>query len=187
MYKKVVVSGLLGFVVLIAWGFIVNGVLGFNSRINMKQISDESLVYEVLKESIIEPGRYTLNPELTPAGMFPDGEPVYSIHYSGIGHESAGKVMLFQFTFLLLASMISVWMLSQTAPHILSSYRRKVLYFVTIGLLVAVFGELMNFGIDKYSLNDVLLLAANDILAWTLVGLVVAKSFSPEPSLITVS
>ncbi len=187
MYKKVVVSGLLGFVVLFAWGFVVNGIFGFNSRINMKQISDESLVYEVLKESIIEPGRYIINPKLTPAGMFPDGEPVFSVHYSGLGHDAAGKVMLYQFVFLLLASMISVWMLSQTAPQILSSNRRKVLFYVAIGLLFAVFGDLMNFAIDKYSLNDVLLLAANDILAWTLVGLVVAKSFRPEPSLISVS
>jgi hypothetical protein len=45
MFKKVVVSGLLGFVVLFAWGFIVNGVFGFNSRVNMKQIPDGRQVY----------------------------------------------------------------------------------------------------------------------------------------------
>ena len=179
MFKKVIGSGLLGFLVLFAWGFIVNGVLGFNSRINMKQIPNEGQVYKVLKESIVEPGRYILNPDLTPSGMFPDGEPVYSVHYSGIGHESAGKMMLFQFALLLLSSMIAVCMLSQTSQRVLISYPRKVLFFVAIGLLFAVFGDLMNFGIDKYSLTDALLIAANDILAWTLVGLVVAKSFRP--------
>lgn len=185
MFKKVVVSGLLGFVVLFAWGFVVNGVFGFNNRINMKQIPGERRVYEVLKDSIVEPGRYIFNPELTPAGMFPDGEPVFSLHYSGMGHDSAGKMMLFQFGLLLLSSMIAVWMLSLTAPRVLSSYPRKVLFFVAIGLLIAVFGDLMNFGIDKYSLNDALLIAANDILAWTMVGLVVSKSFRPIPGLIT--
>ncbi len=187
MFKKVVVSGLLGFVVLFAWGFIVNGVFGFNSRINMKQIPDERQVYKVLKDSVVEPGRYIFNPELTPSGMFPEGEPVYSVQYSGIGHESAGKMMLFQFALLLLASMIAVWMLSLTTPRVLFSYPRKVLFFMAIGLLFAVFGDLMNFGIDKYSLNDALLIAANDILAWTLVGLVVAKSFRLKPDFLPVS
>jgi hypothetical protein len=83
--------------------------------------------------------------------------------------------------------MIAVWMLSLTTPRVLFSYPRKVLFFMAIGLLFAVFGDLMNFGIDKYSLNDALLIAANDILAWTLVGLVVAKSFRLKPDFLPVS
>ena len=140
------------------------------------------MVYEILKESIVEPGRYILNPELTPSGVFPDGEPVFSVNYSGIGHESAGKVMLFQLAVYLLAPMIAAWMLSLARPQILSSYPRKVLFFVAIGLLFALFGDLLDFGIDRYSLGDALLVAANNLLAWTLVGLVVAKYFRPGPS-----
>ena len=103
MFKKVAVSGLLGMMILMGWTLLVNGVFGLNGRINMRQVSDERMVYEILKESIVEPGRYILNPELTPSGVFPDGEPVFSVNYSGIGHESAGKVMLFQLAVYLLS------------------------------------------------------------------------------------
>jgi len=185
MFKKVGISALLGMIVLIVWGFVVNGVFGFNSRIKMRQISDERKVYETLKESVIEPGRYIINPELTSSGVFPDREPVFSLHYSGMGHESAGKVMLFQLAIFLFAPMIATWMLSLTTPRILSSYPRKVLFFVAVGMLFAVFGDFMNFGIDQYSLQDALLIAANNILSWTLVGLVVAKYFRPGPSQMT--
>jgi len=185
MFRKVGISAILGMIVLIVWGFVINGIFGFNSRINMKQISDERKVYETIKESIVEPGSYIVNPELTPSEVFPDGEPVFSLHYSGMGHESAGKVMFFQFAIFLLSPMIATWMLSLTTPRILSSYPRKVLFFVAIGLLFAVFGDLVNFGIDQYSLQDSLLIAANNILAWTLVGLVVAKYFRLGPSLVT--
>ena len=179
MFKKVIVSGLLGFVVLFSWGFVVNGIFGFNKSINMKQIPDDRQVYETLKQSIVEPGRYIFNPELTPSEMFPDGEPVFSLHYSGMGHEAARKVMLIQVAIFLLAPTIAAWMLSQTTPPILASYPRKLLFFMAIGVLFALFGGLMNFGIDQYSLQDSLLIAASNILAWSLVGLVVAKYFHP--------
>jgi hypothetical protein len=73
MFKKVGIFALLGMIVLMVWGFVINGVFGFNSRINMRQISDERKVYESLKESVVEPGRYIFNPELTPSGMLMTG------------------------------------------------------------------------------------------------------------------
>ena len=182
MFKKIAVSGLLGMMVLMGWTLLVNGVFGLNRRINMRQVSDERTVYETLEESIVEPGRYILNPELTSSGVFPDGEPVFSVNYSGIGHESAGKVMLFQLAVYLLAPMIAAWMLSLTRTQILSSYPRRVLFFVATGLLIALFGDLLNFGIDRYSLGDALLVGASNLLAWTLVGLVVSRYFRPGPS-----
>ena len=185
MLKKVIVSGLLGGVVLIVWGFVVNGIFGFNSSINMKQVPNERQVYEILKESIVEPGRYICNPELSLSGTFPGEEPVFSIHYSGMGHESAGGLALFQLAVFLLAPTIGAWMLSVTSGRIISSYPRKVLFFAVIGLLFAVFGDLMNFGIDDYPLNDALILAVHDIIVWTLVGLVVAWRIKPEPGVVT--
>jgi len=73
MRKKVISAGLLGGVVLIAWTFVVNGILGFQARIEMKQIAAERVVYETLKEHIVDPGRYICNPELTAEGRFPGG------------------------------------------------------------------------------------------------------------------
>jgi hypothetical protein len=187
MLKKVIVSGLLGGVVLIVWGFVVNGIFGFNSGMNMKQIPDERQVYEILKEGIVEPGRYICNPELTSSGTFPGEEPVFSIHYSGMGHEAAGGKALVGLAVFFLAPTIGAWMLSVTSGRIISSYPRKVLFFAVIGLLFAVFDDLMNFGIDGYPLNDALILAVHDVVVWTLVGLVVSWRIKPEPGIVTPS
>jgi hypothetical protein len=185
MLKKVIVSGLLGGVILIAWAFVVNGILGFKSSVDMKPISDERQVYEILKANIVEPGRYICNPELSVSGSFPSEEPVFSIHYSGMGHESAGGLMLFQVVVFLLAPMIAAWMLSATSGRILASYPLKVLFFAAIGLIVAVYGDLVQFGIDSYRLGDALMLAAYDVVAWTLVGLVVAWQIKPVSEVVT--
>jgi hypothetical protein len=185
MLKKVIVSGFLGGVVLVAWTFAANGILGFRSNVDRKPILNERQVYECLKGNILQPGRYICNPEPTLPGRFPGQEPVYSITYSGIGHDSAGRLMLVQLGLFFLAPMIGAWMLSLASERVLTSYPRKVLFFVAIGLLFAVFGTLTHYGIDSYPLRDALKLAAYDLIAWTLVGLVVAWRLQSRPSMVT--
>lgn len=180
MAKKVISAGVFGGVVLMAWMLVVNGILGFQSRIDMKQIAAERQVYETLKEHIVDPGRYVCNPELTSEGRFPDGEPVYSILYGGVGHESAGVLMLVGLVVFFLAPLIGAWMLSQTSKRVMSSYPRKVLFFVAIGLLFALFSDLMSSGIGSYPVKDSIFLGINHIVVWTLVGLVVAWRVKPE-------
>jgi hypothetical protein len=179
MLKRVIVAGLLGGVVLVVWTFAANGILGFRSNIDRKPIRHERQVYECLKGNIVEPGRYVSNPELAASHTFPGEEPVFGITYSGLGHGSAGRLMRIQLGLFCLAPTIGAWMLSLTSRKILASYPRKVLFFVAIGLLLAVSGLLTNYGIDSYPLTDALLLAAYDVIAWTLVGLVVAWRMQP--------
>lgn len=179
MTKRVIDAGLLGGVVLIVWTFVVNGILGFQASIDMKEIPAERHVYETLREHIVEPGRYICNPELTLEGQFPAEEPVFSVLYGGMGHESAGGLMLVGLVVFLLAPMIGAWMLSQTSSRTLSSYPRKVFFFVTIGMLLAVFSRVTSFGIGSYPVKDAIALAAHDIIVWTLVGLVVAWRIRP--------
>ena len=179
--KKIIRAGLPGGAVLILWTFLINGIFRFQANIDMKQIPAERRVYEMLKEHIVEPGRYICNPALTPNWRFPDGEPVFSVLYGGIGHEAAGGLMLIGLAFFLLAPLIAAWMLSQTSEQVLSNYPRKVLFFTAIGLLFAIFGDLTNFGIGNYPFKDAALLAVNHIITWTLVGLVIAWRIQPEP------
>src|SRR4030042_2036396 len=107
--KKVIIAGLLGGLVLIIWSFVVNGIFGFKSRIEMKQIPNERQVYEILKQNIVEPGRYICNPELTLNEFFPDEEPVFSILYGGVGHEAAGEQSLIGLLLFFIAPMIGAW------------------------------------------------------------------------------
>ena len=180
MLKRIAVSGLLGGVVLCLWTFIIDGLLGFNSRISMKQIPHERQVYDVLKENIIEPGRYACNPGLTASGMFPENEPVFSVQYSGIGHESAGVELLCNLVIFFLAPTIAASMLSGTSVRIISSYWRKVFFFAAVGLLFAIFGDLRNFGIGGSPLSHTLMFAVRSIMSWTIVGFVVAWQMRPE-------
>ena len=88
MLKKVIIAGFLGGLTLMIWVFLINGIFGFRNRIDMKQVPNERQVYELLKHNIVEPGRYLCNPEMTSSNTFPDNEPVFSILYGGMGHES---------------------------------------------------------------------------------------------------
>ncbi|MBN2070138.1 MAG: hypothetical protein JW814_01675 [Candidatus Krumholzibacteriota bacterium] len=183
MIKRVIVSGLLGTLALIILTVLVNGIFGLKSRLDMRPIQNERLVYELLKEEITEPGRYICNPAGNPQTGFPPGEPVFSILYSGFGHEAAGRMMIFGLVLFLLAPMIAASMLSQASERVLSSYWRKVLFFVGIGLLFAVFGDMTRYGIGEYPLKEALTVAGYHILAWTLTGMAVAWRMRPEKDL----
>ncbi|MBN2184669.1 MAG: hypothetical protein JW746_05030 [Candidatus Krumholzibacteriota bacterium] len=180
MAKKIIFSGLSGGLVLIILTFVINGLFGFRAGIDMKQIPNERLVYETLKDNILEPGRYICNPEGSPSAGFPRGEPVFSVMYGGVGHEAAGKNMIVGLVIFFLAPIIASWMLSTASERIISSYPRKVLFFAGIGLLFAVFGDLSNFGIGSYPLRDAFILAAHSIFIWTLAGLAAAWQIKPE-------
>ena len=180
MKKQVIITGLLGGLVLTLWAFVVNGVFGFQARIDMKQIPQESLVYQTLKQHITLPGRYICNPDPTSQERFPEGEPVFSILYGGVGHEWAGKGMLIGLAIYFLAPWMAAWMLAQASGRVLTSYSRKVLYFAGIGLLIAMVSDLPDFGIGGYPLRDTALLAANHLISWTLVGVAAAWRIRPE-------
>lgn len=49
-----------------------------------------------------------------------------------------------------------------------------------VGLSLAVFADLTNFGIGSYPAKDAIILAINHIMVWTLVGLVVAWRIRAE-------
>lgn len=179
MAKKVLSSGLMGGVVLVAWMFVVNGIFGLKAGIDMKRIPGERQVHEILKEHIPAPGRYICNPALTVEGRFPEEEPVFSVLHGGTGHGSAGAFALFGLVLFLAAPTVAAWMLSQVSDRTLSSYPRKVLFFGAIGLLIAVFSDLTAAGIGGYPAGDAVILGMSDIAAWTLVGLAVAWRMQP--------
>ena len=180
MIRRLLLAGALGACVLILWAFVANALLGLRGTVDMKRVSNESQVYDVLRENIAEPGGYMVNPPLTQSGVFPAREPVFGVHYGGIGHEAAGQMLLFELAIAVIASMIAAGMLLVTSPRIISSYFRRVLFFMAVGLLFAVFRDLALFNIGGLPIRSALLLAANALVSWTLVGLVVAKWIRPR-------
>ena len=180
MPKKVIAAGVVGWLVLALWIFVSNGIFGLRAGIDLKRIPDEARVYEVLKESIVEPGGYMCYPPLTPDGRFPPGEPVFGIRYSGSGHEVAGRMMVIHHATSLVAAMIVSWMLSVTSLRILSSYLSKVFFCASIGLLFAVFCDLPGYGIGAHTMRSALLLGGQSLVAWVLAGLAMAPCIRPD-------
>ena len=174
MAKRILLSGLAGAVVLFAWTFVVNVGLGFTARLEMQPLPNEQAVYAFLKEHSSKPGAYMANPPLTVRGEFPPGEPVFSVRHSGIGHEAAGLLLVLDLAIGLVASILVAGLLSVASTRVLSRYPYRVMYVATIGLLLAVFGDLPKFGIGGYPASAALLLAGNHALSWALSGAVIA-------------
>ena len=179
MFRRVILPGLAGGIVLIVWTMLVNGIFGFGSSINMKRIPEERVVYEILKEHVTEPGRYTCNPEVVPERGFPDNEPVFSVLYGGVGHGAAGRFMLLSTPIFFIAPIIVAWMLSVTSVRFHSRYLNKVLFVAAVGLFLALFVRLSDCGIGGYPAGDALLLALHDIVLWTVIGAVMGRMIRP--------
>jgi hypothetical protein len=62
---------------------------------------------------------------------------------------------------------------------VFGTYARRVLFVATVGLLIAVTGDLSQYDIGRYPLGSAALLALDTLVAWTLVGLVMAKIVRP--------
>jgi hypothetical protein len=180
MLRRILFPGLLGGLVMIVWAFAVNGIFGFKSSIDMKQIPNEREVYEVLKQNITEPGRFACNPALTDSNVFPSGEPVFSILNGGVGHEAAGALALFQLPLFFFIPILAVWILSRADNAVLSSYPQKVIFFAAVGLLIGITNNLTDFGIASYPLGDAIALSVHDVLLWTVAGSVMAWKVRPK-------
>lgn len=179
MVKRVVLGGLLGMAVILAWSFVANGLFGFRARLDMKPIPQERRLYEVLKETVPGPGRYICNPEVVPGVGFPPGQPAYAILFGGVGHEVAGSLMVANLAVFLLAPLLAAALLASASPWVLERYRRRLLFVCGLGLLLVLWGPLSHFGIAGYPLTDALLLAGHDLLLWAAVGTVVAWRVRP--------
>lgn len=174
MAKRVIVSGLLGFVVLALCAFVSNAVFYVATRTEMNRVAEERVVYQFLKERITEPAVYLVNPALTKEGAFPAGEPVFSISYAGFGHEGAGRMALVQVGIGLASALLAALLLSLASVRVLSRYALRVLFVSTIGLLIAVCADMGRHGIGGYPLHSTLLLVVDRLASWILVGLAMA-------------
>lgn len=179
MKKRILIAGLLGGIAMIVWAFVVNGILGFQARMDMKKLNDEQAVYAVLKEQVPGPGRYACNPVPVEGQGFPLDEPAYSILYGGVGHEAAGNMLLLHLVLAMFLALIGAALLSRMSEPVLGSYWKRVMVFTCIGLVVALQANVWRSGIGDYPLADALLMGLNTLAMWTFVGLVVASIVKP--------
>lgn len=180
--KKVVFAGLLGGLVMAASLVVVDGLLGVRQRFDMNALGNERVVYGFLAEHVTEPGRYVLNPQVVPGQGFPGDEPIFAVHYTGLGHADAGREMLTGLLLMLLACGTGAWLVAHASTGIRARYASRLGYFGLIGLVTAMMGTGVRFGLAAYALEPALALAAHDLVIWVLAGLVVAAVRPENPS-----
>jgi hypothetical protein len=141
----------------------------------MNQLRDERVVYYFLVEHVSEPGRYVLNPLVVPEQGFPGDDPIFAVHYTGLGHDDAGQEMLAGLLIAFLSAAAGAWLLANASSRVRSRYGSRVGFFAVIGLVAVLLGVGARFSLAAYSLSSALTLAVHDLAAWVLAGLVVAS------------
>lgn len=181
MTKRILLAAVLGTVALFFWNAVANTVFYLEPRLEMGRVPDEAAVYDVVRRNVTAPGGYTLNPPLTAAGEFPQGEPVFGIHYSGFGHEAAGPLMLVEVLLAFGSTLLAALLASATSERVRSSFTGRFLFLAGVGLLVAVIGDLPRFGIGGLPAGFALLAAASTFGSWLLAGAVMARILGASP------
>ncbi len=180
MRKRILLAGTLGAASLILWAFVANAIFGFSSRVELKRVPDERTLYEALRTTVKVPGVYIVDAQLPPDGTSAAGEPVYGVRYGGIGHEQAGRMLVFELSVTWVATTLAATLLSFASGRVRRHYGRSVLFLAGIGLLLALAGDVSKLGIGGYPVTAALLIAANRAAAWAVAALVMAGTMRPR-------
>jgi hypothetical protein len=177
--KRVLIGGLLGGIVMILWLVVADGILGLKRSIDMKTLPNERTVYAFLSEHVTEPGRFICNPEVVPNQGFPGDDPIFAVHYTGLGHDDAGQEVILGLVYAFLAPIVGAWLLWNASTRVLSRYSSRLLFFAAVGFVMALLGVSARFGIASYSFGDAVALGLHDFAAWVSAGLAVAWKVIP--------
>lgn len=182
MKGRVLSAGLLGAVVMVLAAFVVNGMFGFTARLELRPVPNEAAVYALLKETVVEPGGYVVNPAVVAGRGFPPNEPVFGLHYAGVGHEAAGRLQLLRLLTVLVATTLAAGIVSMASARVLASYGRRLGLFVLLALWLVVFTDLPRYDIGGHPWTSALAMAAFDLGLWALAGAVMAWRLRPSPA-----
>lgn len=173
MKMRILIAGVVSVVVLFAWSFVANAILGMRPSVTMHRPANEAEVYDVLSKNILSPNGYVVQSAANVQG--PTTDPVFAVRNSGLTHADAGLTMVWHLMLWLIASLLVAELLSVTHQRILRSYPRKVLFVATCGLVIATLSELSQFDIGGLPLRSAGVLALSSFVGWVLAGLGMAK------------
>lgn len=174
MLRRVVLSAMLGFLVLVTWTFVTNAIFGFTARVRLSEPPYSASLHSALKDAVVEPGAYMVNPPKTDSGTFPAGEPVFAVTYAGFGHEAAGRGMIIEMLIKLASVLLVATLLSLASPRVLARYGSRVAFVAIVGLFLALSGEMPHYGIGGYPLRTALLVAGYAFMSWLVAGVAIA-------------
>ena len=192
MKKRVFLAGVSGGAVMMTWLFVANAVLPFKSDLIHRVIplEDQLQVHEAVQGRITETGVYSI-PYVSPAEeeLFPNyrNQPVFTVIFNGYTHGGGPGSVLTSLPVLLLAvflpPILLAWLLSMASPTVLSEYWKRALFGVTVGMMIALSDDVLQISFGPMTEDYLSFVALNNIVAWTLTGLVIAGLVRPDPKL----
>lgn len=181
---RIILAGFLGAVVLFIWGFLSWAVLPWNEQ-SIHTLPNEDAVLTVLKSQNLENGLYRIpghkdNSEASKKAAYEKMKtgPMAMIHYSNDGMDMPGY-MLKGFIILFLAAVAAASLLGKLSWSLASKYGARVRYVMMLGIFLVIAGRLSDWAWYGASTSFILTVAINDIIGWTLAGLVIAWRMKP--------
>ena len=184
MRKDVWRAGLLGGLVMFAWLIISNAIFPLKSNMIHRVVPNQFAVHNALKQNITTPGTYTclyLDREEEAANPGYRDQPIYSITYEGTTHGTpASRADFMPIGLVFAATTLASWMLSVTSRRVRSTYMRRTLFVVLVGLVVVLYDDLLQISFGPQPRDYLVFLAANNLITWSLAGLTIAACVKPD-------
>ncbi len=183
--SRIVLAGFLGALVLFFWGFLSWAVLPFHSQ-TTHTLSNEDAVAAALKSGNAESGAYRIPgiggneaAKKTEMEKMKAG-PIAWIQYHQEGYGEIDPVYYLKgFLVLFISAMIASSLLGKLSWSLASKYGARVRFVMMIGIFLAIYARLGDWAFMGNSTSFSLNLVADDIIGWTLAGLVIAWRIKP--------
>lgn len=182
--KKVLLASVLGGLTLFIWGAISWMAFPFHGD-DLRPLTNEDAVVAAFKAGNATTGTYRLPSMARDANRDAvmaktKAGPVAIIQYTAEGYDPMNPMYYVKGLLIYIIAMwIAVMMLSKIS-YSLATYGNRVRFMMMIGVILAVACRLNDWAFIGYPTKFTLLFAADDIIGWTLAGLVVARFTKPE-------
>ena len=183
--NRTIIAGFLGALVLFIWGFISWAVLPWHNM-TTHSLTNEDAVISVLKSANTESGTYMIpGMGTTEVGKKTQMEkmkvgPNAWLHYSSVGMDEMDPMYFIRgFLICFISATLAASLLGKLSWSLASKYGARVRFVMMLGIFLAIAGRLSDWSFLGYSTSFSLNLAADDIIGWTLAGLVIAWRIKP--------
>ncbi|HET9136049.1 MAG TPA: hypothetical protein VFO76_05375 [Candidatus Kapabacteria bacterium] len=178
--KKIILASALGALTMFMWGAISWVALPWH-KATLHSFSNEDAIIAVLKASNAESGNYMVpgyaNSQEAMKAKAASG-PVAHITYSPVGYDMGPMFYIKGIVLDFIILLIAVSMLSKISWS-LASYSNRVKFMMMIGLVIGLSARLGDSIYMGSGIDFALVFAIDEVITWTLVGLVVAKFMKP--------
>ncbi len=179
--KKIIIASILGGLTMFLWGAISWTVLPWH-KMTMHSFSNEDAVVSTIKSGNAASGAYTIPGMSDPETHMAKAKvgPVAMVFYSAEGDDMMNPMFFIKGILLdIIVMVIAVSMLSKISWS-LATYGNRVRFMVMIGLIIALIARVGDILFMHAPVDFNLIFAADEVVTWTLAGLVVAKFTKPD-------